>query len=105
MRYGTPWGAFEISSMPGSPQLGVSHGLFVVGSVRGRGYGKLQHEMVLARAREMRYDALVATVREDNAAEEKILQGAGWVKVFTFTSAARDTRVGLWVRALGVEVG
>lgn len=88
MRHATPYGFFEITPMPGQPQVAICHGLGVPERLRGQGFGHqlkaVQNSML---ARQM-FDYALCTVAAGNDKQRRILTRAGWKKLDSF----RNTR-------------
>lgn len=89
-------GAFEVSALPGQPQVAHCHALFVVPEVRGNGLGKVLKEAQNRYLKEHMYDYALCTVRGDNAAQRKILKSAGWKQRDSFYDSRQDAVVELW---------
>jgi len=91
----------EIDSLPGCSQVGVVHAAFVDPLSRSRGVGYEAHCDRLEWMKTfLLYDLALATVCEENEAQIKIMQKAGWTKATTFVSRKTGHNVGLWFRKL-----
>ena len=95
-RYATPFGAYEIDSIPGQPQIAHCHSLFVRPENRGDGLGHLlkrhQNETLLA----LGYDFATCTVSAGNAAQKKVLERAGWANLSAFNNARTGETTEVW---------
>ena len=96
MRYGNEWGAYEITALPGSPRVAVSHGTFVYPKHRGKGFGKAEHVKRLEKIKELGYDYVICTVDLNNYREIKILSDNQWKKCDEFTSSSSGHKVGIF---------
>lgn len=100
MRFANEFGVCEIDTLPGSPQVAVSHAVFIYPEHRGTGKGSLNHILRLKRLKEMGYNYVLATMRAGNAAEEAILMKNGWTVLDRFVSSATQHIVILWGKAV-----
>lgn len=98
MRFGDDRGSYEIENLPGSPQVAVSIHSFIFKEKRGKGYGKAMHLERLAKLKELGYDYVLCTVRDDNKAEIHILETNGWRYLDMFYSSATGNLVQLFAR-------
>ena len=87
---------FSLSFMPGNRRVLISHGVEVVPEKRGMGTGRKLLKMREEIAREAGANLILATVRNDNAAESHLLETSGWVR---FTNRA-ESGVSLWGKLL-----
>ncbi|MBL8474427.1 MAG: hypothetical protein JNM98_21745 [Rhodocyclaceae bacterium] len=95
-RHATKYGAYEITPLPGQPQVAVCHGFMVPTSLRGNGYGhRLKQDQIGAVAAQM-HDFAICTVAAGNAAQKKILATAGWVKLAEFFNTRSNEMTELW---------
>ena len=78
MRFADEFGHYELSPFPGNGSVCISHATFIKPWYRGKGHGKKQHSNRLEVARGLGYTYIVATIRDDNAAEVAIVQKNGW---------------------------
>lgn len=95
-RYANPFGAFEIDSVPGQPQLAHCHSLFVRPEHRGKGHGlklKLEQMQVLSG---LGYDMGTCTVDAANTRQRSILKSAGWSLLSEFTNRKTGSTTQLW---------
>lgn len=97
-RYSNEYGACEIDSLPGSPQVAVSHAVFIQPEFRGKGIGNQNHRLRLRRLKEMHYDCVICTVRGDNDKEKRNLSDNGWHFLMRFQSSNTNHQVELWGR-------
>lgn len=100
MRFANYAGHYELNSFPGCNQLVVSNHAFVKKHLRGSGRGKLQHNVRLAKAKELGYDCIICTVRRDNAVEKVILTRNNWTKVHEFYNSETEHTIEVWARNL-----
>lgn len=100
MRFANEYGACEIDTLPGSPQIAVSHAVFIYPENRGTGKGTLNHMLRLNRLKNMGYNYVLATMRAGNAREEAILVKNEWRKLDQFVSSATGNTVILWGKRL-----
>jgi hypothetical protein len=100
MRFGSQYGTWQLDNLPGCDQICVSHSAFVLNEKKAQGFGDAYHKQRLAQMRNLLYDGAVATVRDGNIAQEKIMTTNGWNKVFTFLSKKTQNTVSLWVKQL-----
>lgn len=100
MRFGTTRGAYELDSLPGSPQVVVSHAAFVHPSYRGEGHGKRDHAARVQKMRELGYDLALCTVVSDNHVQKHILEVNGWILLQKFYSSRSCHWVEVWSKIL-----
>ncbi len=96
MRFATAIGAYEIDSVPSQPQVAHCHGFFVRHELRGRGlaHGLKAHQGLMLIA--LGYDFATCTVCGRNAAQQRVLTRAGWVRIASFTSSKTGEEVEIW---------
>lgn len=95
-RTATKAGAFEISSLPGQPQIAVCHSFFVRTEERGKGAA---HHLKARQAAELRlnnYDFAICTVAAGNAAQKRVLERAGWSKLAEFANTRNNETTEIW---------
>lgn len=100
MRFANENGACEIDTLPGSPQVAVSHAVFIYPEKRGKGLGTVNHLLRLNRLKAMGYNYVLATMRAGNIREEKILLKNEWKRLDDFVSSATGHNVVLWGKKL-----
>lgn len=100
MRYGTLCGSYSLTSLPGSPQICVSHGAFIHANYRGNGFGQADHKERLDRIKMLGYDLAICTVNGGNLAQKHILAKNGWTMAKTFHSSNSGHVVELWTREI-----
>lgn len=86
-RYAAPFGAYEITPVPGQPQIAHCHGFFVRHDRRGEGLAlalKLEQNAMLL---ELGYDYATCTVDAQNERQQKVLKKAGWYKISEFQNS------------------
>lgn len=96
MRFANEFGVCEITTLPGSPQVAVSHGVFIYGEFRGTGKGTINHILRLKRLKNMGYNYVICTVRDGNAPQEHTMESHGWTKLAGFKSSATDHNVSIY---------
>lgn len=95
-RHAFTYGAFEITPLPGQPQLAHCHSFFVPIDFRGLGYGKkLKQKQMETLAREQ-FDYATCTVDSANHAQRAILEKAGWTRLASFTNRRNGSTTELW---------
>lgn len=77
-RHATPYGAYEIDSVPGQPQIAHCHSLFVKREQRGRGYGHMLKAHQMATLYGLNYDYATCTIDSSNERQRAVLEKAGW---------------------------
>lgn len=100
MRFKTVSGFYELNPFPGCSQLVVSNHAFVRKELRGKGAGRTAHRARLQHARDLGYDAIICTVRADNAAQKHILSTEGWQKSAEFFNKETERFVEIWTKVL-----
>lgn len=90
-----PDGRFGLTLMPGNRRILISHDSYVNYLDRGKGIGKKMLNLREEIAKEVGVNLLLATVRDDNAAENHILLTDGWDRLIK-----RETGVSLWAKQL-----
>jgi len=89
-------GAFEITSMPGQPNLACCHSFFVSEQQRGHGKGKALKEAQRRTLRAMHYDFAINTVSANNGAMKRVLELAGWKKLAEFRNKRLSETTEIW---------
>lgn len=99
-RYCTAYGAYEIDSTPGQPQVAHCHSFFVAQKLRGQGLAhhlkKHQHVTLAS----LGYDFATCTVSAGNHAQKRVLEAAGWSQLSRFDNARTGEMTELWGRSL-----
>lgn len=95
-RYCTEYGAYEIDSVPGQPQLAHCHGFFVAPEHRGKGLGHFLKQEQMQMLASLRYDAATCTVDGSNTAQKRVLESAGWVKAGKFRNGKTGAETEVW---------
>lgn len=96
IRIGNHAGAFEISTLPGQPQVAICHSFFVAEDQRGKG---LSHALKLRQAAELRsnrFDFAICTVAATNGRQKSALTRAGWQKLAEFRNSRQSETTELW---------
>jgi RimJ/RimL family protein N-acetyltransferase len=100
MRFGDSRGSYQIVDLPGSSQVAVSIHSFIFPRERGKGHGGRMHKERLDKLKELGYNYVLCTVREDNLAELKILNNNSWTRLDTFQSSSTSHRIILFGRSI-----
>jgi hypothetical protein len=100
MRFSNEYGVCEITTLPGSPQVAVSHAVFIFPEHRGTGKGALNHTLRLNRLKDLGYNYVICTVADGNLAEEHLLEKNGWTRLSDFNSSQTKHKVALYGRGL-----
>lgn len=95
-RHTTLHAIFEVSTLPGNPQVAVTHSFFVRPECRGKGWGKVAKQEQNSLLRSLGYDYAICTVREDNKAQKSILKSSGWRFQSQFFDQRQLTMVEMW---------
>lgn len=96
-RHATEYGAYEVTPLPGQPQVAVCHGFMVPQDMRGRGYGHMLKAHQGATLRAQLHDFAICTVAAGNAAQQRVLEAAGWKKLAYLKSRCRiDPKTECW---------
>ena len=96
MRFADKFGFYELNPFPGSNQIVISNHAFIKPEFRGQGLGKIQHLERLRKAKDLGYDLIICTVREDNYVEKHILGKFNWAFMRRFRSSETDHLVEMW---------
>lgn len=103
-RYAFSYGVFNISPIPGQPQVAHCHSFFVSISFRGLGYGKkLKRKQMETLAREQ-FDYATCTVDSSNHAQRAILEKCGWNQLASFTNRRSGSTTELWGCAVNPQI-
>lgn len=100
MRFGDDIGAYEIESLPGSPQCAISLRTFVYPEKRNKGEGQKQHTARLRQLENLAYDYVLATANLSNVKEVHILIKNGWKQLDSFVSSSTGHTVGIFGRPI-----
>jgi GNAT superfamily N-acetyltransferase len=95
-RFATPYGAYEIDSVPGQPQIAHCHSLHVRKEHRGKGLGHAlkMHQMNVLR--ELGYDMATCTIDASNERQREVLEKAGWELLQNIPNSRTDGITQLW---------
>lgn len=96
MRFGDDIGAYEIETLPGSPQCAVSIHVFVKTDKRGLGNGTKQHLARLEQLKCLAYDYVLATANLANVKEVHLLEKNEWKLLDSFYSSSTGHTVGIF---------
>ena len=99
-RFSNEYGTCQITALPGSPQVAVSHSVFVLPQFRRQGKGDENHKLRLKRMKDLHYDYVLCTVDGSNSKEVRNLTDNGWKKLDVFTSSNSQHNVEIWGRRL-----
>ncbi len=102
-RYASDFGAFEISPIPGQPQIAHCHGFFVIPEARGRGIGTQLKEKQMELLFDELFDYATCTVDAGNAVQKHVLEKAGWRCLAVFDNRRTGGQTELWGWAVGGE--
>lgn len=95
-RYSTAYGAYEIDSMPGQPQVAHCHSLLVRHELRGGGFGhKLKHHQ-MCNLNSLGYDYATCTIDGSNNRQRAVLQKADWHLLSSITNSKTGGITQLW---------
>lgn len=95
-RYATPYGAYEIDSLPSQVQVAICHGFFVAPEHRGQGRAFEQKSEQNMALEQLGYDFAIATVVASNEKQKRTMERAGWKRLATFFSRRQDCDIELW---------
>jgi GNAT superfamily N-acetyltransferase len=95
-RYATPYGAYEIDSVPGQPQIAHCHSLFVKIEHRGQGLGHAlkAHQMQTLHA--LGYNYATCTIDYSNYRQHEVLTKAGWHMLQNINNSRTGNCTQLW---------
>jgi RimJ/RimL family protein N-acetyltransferase len=100
MRFSNVYGFYELNPFPGCNQIVVSNHAFIYKHFRGRGHGSTQHRERLEKARELGYNMIMCTVKDDNESEIHILKKNGWTQESGFVSYETGNSLHIWTKIL-----
>lgn len=86
-RYVTNLSYGSLSTMPGCPQIAISHNAGTKKEIRGTGRGQEAQSERMDIAKKLGYDYIIATVAGGNLAQRAIMSKNGWREFDTFTSS------------------
>lgn len=95
-RYATPYGSYEIDSVPGQPQIAHCHSLFVKREVRGKGQGHALKRHQMQNLHGLGYDYATCTIDASNERQRAILEKAGWSLLQNITNSRTGGITQLW---------
>lgn len=99
-RFANEFGECNITTVPGCSTLCISHGVQVFPQFRGKGHGKRNMALRLARMKAMGYSHVLCTVRKDNEIEVGMLLNNNWKFLYSFDNPKTSNRVMLWIKEL-----
>ena len=91
-----PVANFTLSFLYGCKGILVSHGMLVSPDYRGKGIAKKLRPIKDRVAQDLRVSVLLATVKEDNAAEKSVIKD--WKQLETFSNIRTGNMVGIHVK-------
>ena len=94
MRFSNGVSVYELTNLPGCPQVCVSHGMFIKPEHRGQGLSTDEMRRRLARCKDLGYNVVTCTVSMNNSAQLHVLYKIGWVKDYEFVSNKTGNTVG-----------
>lgn len=92
----SPVASFSLSFMPGNRRTLISHAALVKPEFRGKGVGTRMNKLREEAAREAGVTLMLATVRDDNAPEIRVLEKCEWKRLTQNT----ETKCSLWGKQL-----
>ena len=95
-RYSTPYGAYEIDSVPGQAQVAHCHSLFIRREHRGKGHGHAIKQCQMQTLRELGYDMATCTIDASNDRQRAVLEKAGWQLLGNITNTKTGGITQLW---------
>lgn len=95
-RYATPYGSYEIDSVPGQPQIAHCHSLFVKREARGKGQGHALKRHQMQNLHGLGYDYATCTIDASNERQRAILEKAGWSLLQNITNSRTGGITQLW---------
>ncbi len=90
----------ELTSLPGTSQIVVSHDVFIPPSQRGAGAGTLAHAVRCQMMRDLGYDYALCAINGANTPQVRILDKAGWRVLDAFQSTKTEHQVVIYGRVL-----
>lgn len=87
MRHTTLHGGYEITDMPGQPQMALCHSFFVCENSRGRGRAHALKEHQNNTLIASLYDFAICTVADSNTRQRAVLDRAGWLLQGSFINS------------------
>jgi hypothetical protein len=101
MKFAMQYGAFEIESMPGQPQVAICHSFFVPETLRGRGLAHALKQDQIRVLIDQHYDFAICTVAASNVRQISVLKRAGWSPIVT---GFQNSRIGGHTLIFGFDV-
>lgn len=87
-----------VTPMPGSPDLAVSHAVFLKSG--DNGHGKAASKMRMEQIKEMGYSAAICIVNLDNVKQRRILSANSWLEGPQFYNRRTKSGCSIWVQQL-----
>ncbi len=91
---------YELTNLPGSSQVVVSHDLFIAPESRRKGLSYEAGYHRVSHMKQLGYDYAICTVNAANEPELKQLTANGWMLLDQFFSSKTEHTVQLWGKAL-----
>ena len=101
MRYGDPFGHYEINPFPGNSQICVFNHAFVDPEFRGQGHGLRLLRQRLSKAKDLGYDYAICTVVDTNHPQLALMKRVGFQKLDSFLN--RVSRNGIYLYGIKIE--
>lgn len=95
-RYATEYGAYEIDSTPGQPQIAHCHSLHIKREHRGKGHGRSLKAHQMQMLQSLGYDYATCTTDASNEPQRAILERAGWHLLQNITNSKTGGITQLW---------
>lgn len=92
---------FTMSFLYGCKGILISHGMLVSPQYRGRGIAKKLQPVKDKVARDLKVSVLLATVKEDNIAEKKVIKD--WEPLTTFNNIRTGNDIGIHIKRIKHE--
>lgn len=95
-RFSTPYGCYEIDSLPSQVGVAICHGFEVFPEYRGKGHGKMLKAHQMEMLKSLGYRFAQCTVISSNARQKSVLRGFGWEHMSRFYSTRQGKEVEIW---------
>jgi RimJ/RimL family protein N-acetyltransferase len=94
-------GFYELNPLPGSNQIVISNHATVLPGFHSNGYGTDMALQRIEKASSLGYDYMLCTVRDDNAAQKRVMEKVGgWQYLDDFMSRETQSLVRIFGRVL-----
>jgi GNAT superfamily N-acetyltransferase len=91
---------FSMTTLPGNCGVVVFHSASVRPEFRRKGLGRLLLEVRINAAKLAGYSVALATTKQDNNIENKLLRSTGWTPFHDFTNARTSNKILMWMKTL-----